>query len=45
VEFERTGFSGGLNWYGNIDRNWELLAAFTGKDQGADALHRGATVT
>jgi pimeloyl-ACP methyl ester carboxylesterase len=25
-EFERTGFSGGLNWYRNIDRNWELLA-------------------
>jgi pimeloyl-ACP methyl ester carboxylesterase len=21
--FERTGFSGGLNWYRNIDRNWE----------------------
>ncbi len=24
--FERTGFSGGLNWYRNIDRNWELTA-------------------
>jgi pimeloyl-ACP methyl ester carboxylesterase len=23
-EFERTGFTGGLNWYRNIDRNWEL---------------------
>jgi pimeloyl-ACP methyl ester carboxylesterase len=22
--FERTGFSGGLNWYRNMDRNWEL---------------------
>jgi pimeloyl-ACP methyl ester carboxylesterase len=22
--FERTGFTGGLNWYRNIDRNWEL---------------------
>ncbi len=22
--FARTGFSGGLNWYRNIDRNWEL---------------------
>jgi pimeloyl-ACP methyl ester carboxylesterase len=21
--FERTGFSGGLNWYRNVDRNWE----------------------
>jgi pimeloyl-ACP methyl ester carboxylesterase len=25
-EFERTGFTGGLNWYRNIDRNWELTA-------------------
>jgi pimeloyl-ACP methyl ester carboxylesterase len=25
-EFTRTGFRGGLNWYRNIDRNWELLA-------------------
>jgi pimeloyl-ACP methyl ester carboxylesterase len=22
--FTRTGFAGGLNWYRNIDRNWEL---------------------
>jgi pimeloyl-ACP methyl ester carboxylesterase len=25
--FQRTGFTGGLNWYRNIDRNWELTAA------------------
>ena len=25
-EFGRTGFTGGLNWYRNLDRNWELLA-------------------
>ena len=25
-EFARSGFAGGLNWYRNIDRNWELLA-------------------
>jgi pimeloyl-ACP methyl ester carboxylesterase len=24
--FEHTGFTGGLNWYRNIDRNWELTA-------------------
>jgi pimeloyl-ACP methyl ester carboxylesterase len=24
--FERTGFTGGLNWYRNMDRNWELTA-------------------
>ena len=27
-EFACTGFRGGLNWYRNIDRNWELLAPF-----------------
>jgi pimeloyl-ACP methyl ester carboxylesterase len=27
-EFKRTGFRGGLNWYRNIDRSWELLAPF-----------------
>lgn len=25
-EFERTGFGGGLNWYRNLDRTWELMA-------------------
>jgi len=29
-EFERTGFRGGLNWYRNFDRNWELSAAWQG---------------
>jgi pimeloyl-ACP methyl ester carboxylesterase len=29
-EFARTGFRGGLNWYRNIDCNWELLAPFAG---------------
>ena len=24
--FERTGFTGGLNYYRNLDRNWELTA-------------------
>jgi pimeloyl-ACP methyl ester carboxylesterase len=30
AEFARTGFRGGLNWYRNIDRNWELLAPWQG---------------
>jgi pimeloyl-ACP methyl ester carboxylesterase len=30
AEFERTGFNGGLNWYRNIDRNWELAAPWQG---------------
>jgi pimeloyl-ACP methyl ester carboxylesterase len=24
AEFSRTGFTGGINWYRNMDRNWEL---------------------
>jgi pimeloyl-ACP methyl ester carboxylesterase len=28
--YKRTGFRGGLNWYRNIDRNWELSAAWDG---------------
>jgi pimeloyl-ACP methyl ester carboxylesterase len=26
AEFTRTGFTGGLNWYRNMDRNWEIMA-------------------
>jgi pimeloyl-ACP methyl ester carboxylesterase len=29
-EFKNAGFRGGLNWYRNIDRNWELMAPFAG---------------
>jgi pimeloyl-ACP methyl ester carboxylesterase len=29
-EFARTGFRGGLNWYRNIDRNWDLTAPWQG---------------
>jgi len=29
-EYGRTGFRGGLNWYRNIDRNWELTAPWHG---------------
>jgi pimeloyl-ACP methyl ester carboxylesterase len=29
-EFARGGFRGPLNYYRNIDRNWELMAAFDG---------------
>ena len=30
-EFERTGLTGGLNRYRNVDCDWEDLAAFTGQ--------------
>jgi epoxide hydrolase A/B len=38
-EFNRTGFRGGLNWYRNIDRNWELLAPFAGATVAVPALY------
>jgi pimeloyl-ACP methyl ester carboxylesterase len=38
-EFQRTGFRGGLNWYRNIDRNWELLAPFAGAKVIVPALY------
>ncbi len=29
-EFQRAGFRGGLNWYRNIDRNWEMTPFLDG---------------
>jgi pimeloyl-ACP methyl ester carboxylesterase len=39
AEFARNGFRGGLSWYRNIDRNWELAAPFTGKTIDVPALY------
>jgi pimeloyl-ACP methyl ester carboxylesterase len=38
-EFTRTGFRGALNWYRNIDRNWELLAPMAGACVTVPALY------
>ena len=38
-EFARTGFRGGLNWYRNIDRSWELFAPFAGSRVTVPALY------
>ena len=38
-ELARTGFRGGLNWYRNIDRNWELMAPFAGLPVTVPALY------
>jgi pimeloyl-ACP methyl ester carboxylesterase len=38
-EFTRTGFRGGLNWYRNIDRSWELFAPFAGAQIRVPALY------
>jgi pimeloyl-ACP methyl ester carboxylesterase len=37
--FKRSGFSGPLNWYRNIDRNWELTAAWTDATISVPALY------
>ena len=36
--FERTGFTGGLNWYRNIDRNWQLTEAVAERRVEAPAM-------
>jgi pimeloyl-ACP methyl ester carboxylesterase len=38
-EFARSGFRGPLNWYRNIDRNWELTAAWAGARITVPALY------
>jgi len=42
-EFERTGFTGGLNWYRNIDRNWERTADLDGRKIEMPALFMAGT--
>ncbi len=37
--FSRSGFRGGLNWYRNIDRNWEILSPFMGLKVTVPALY------
>jgi pimeloyl-ACP methyl ester carboxylesterase len=39
AEFLKSGFRGGLNWYRNIDRNWELLAPWGGAAIDVPALY------
>lgn len=36
--YAETGFRGGLNWYRNIDRNWEAAARYEGRTIDAPAL-------
>jgi pimeloyl-ACP methyl ester carboxylesterase len=39
--FRRTGFTGGVNWYRNLDRNWELTADLAGAKVEVPALYIG----
>jgi pimeloyl-ACP methyl ester carboxylesterase len=36
--FTRTGFTGGLNWYRNFDRNWTLTPHLAGGTVGVPSL-------
>ena len=38
-QFQRAGFRGGLNWYRNLDRTWELSAPFQGMKVHQPALY------
>jgi epoxide hydrolase A/B len=39
AEFTRTGFAGGINWYRNVNTNWELLAPWVGARVNVPALY------
>jgi pimeloyl-ACP methyl ester carboxylesterase len=42
-EFTRTGFTGGLNWYRNLDRNWSLTEHLDGARVAVPSLFIGGT--
>src|ERR1700739_422720 len=39
AEYTRSGFHGPLAWWRNIDRNWELMAAYAGAAVSVPALY------
>ena len=41
AEFGRTGFTGGLNWYRNLDRNWATTEQVPARTIGVPALFIG----
>ena len=43
AEFARTGFTGGINWYRNLDRNWSLTEHLTGAKVVPPALFVGGS--
>ncbi len=42
-EFSRTGFTGGLNWYRNLDRNWEMTSELADAKISVPCLFIGGT--
>jgi pimeloyl-ACP methyl ester carboxylesterase len=43
AEFSRTGFTGGINWYRNMDRNWSLTEQLAGAKVEVPSLFVGGT--
>ena len=43
AEFARTGFTGGINWYRNLDRNWALTEHLEGARVTMPSLFIGGT--
>jgi pimeloyl-ACP methyl ester carboxylesterase len=43
AEFRRTGFTGGLNWYRNFDRNWRLTEHLAGAKVTVPSLFIGGS--
>jgi pimeloyl-ACP methyl ester carboxylesterase len=43
-EFERTGFTGGINWYRNFDRNWETTPQLDGAHVTVPSLFIGGAL-
>ena len=44
AEFERTGFTGPINWYRNLDRNWHLTERLAGQGVTVPSLFIGGTL-
>jgi pimeloyl-ACP methyl ester carboxylesterase len=44
AEFTRTGFTGGINWYRNFDRNWETTPELEGAHVTQPALFVGGAL-
>jgi pimeloyl-ACP methyl ester carboxylesterase len=44
VEFTRTGFTGGINWYRNLDRNWALTEQLEGRKVAVPSLFIGGAL-
>jgi pimeloyl-ACP methyl ester carboxylesterase len=44
AEFTRTGFTGGINWYRNFDRNWEVTPQLAGAKVAVPSLFIGGAL-